>query len=1108
MGELSFQFPLRKYQVDILEVVNEKIKNGEKEIHIVAPPGAGKTIIGLQLISKLQRPSLILCPNTTIQSQWGQKLNLFLPPDAASFGVGDLVGTHEDKPLKPITLLTYQVLSVPGREAEYLEKLARKEWIEELRSKRSVTRGDAETRLLELQQNNPKAYKQELARHMSRLRRNLVDKLDLKEVLHENALNLLQTLKRQKFGVVLFDECHHLTDYWAAIMGQLIKYLDDPMVIGLTGTPPEGKSSSQENRYLSLVGEIDYQVPTPALVKEGGLAPFQDLVYFTEPTEKEYAFLEEQHEDFHKLVAELTSNDSADSNSSAFTSWILQRIERQTSGDGHDATAKGFGANANLDANDADGDESEANRAKSEANEDENEANGAERNAGGEASSADKPNDGHTIAPQKVAEASHKYVPKVQKVGKNAHRIRFTEKDKEKQKDKTSQQAITNSAVTSWKLFAEAKPGLAQAFARFLWKNERPFPKDLEVSEATNQSPVLEDWMYLLEDYCSRNLKLSSSKQDHELYERIKSAARKLGYGFTEQGLRRQASPVDRVLALSNSKSQAVAKILDVEYRSLQDRVRSLIITDFEKMSATSVRSLEGILSEESGGAVDVLKTLLRTTAGEELNPCLVTGSHLIVDNRIANQFVAAAQDYVKTSELDLTIESSVNEQFGFSEITASGGTWESRLYVGMATEIFERGITKCLIGTRGLFGEGWDSQALNTLIDLTMSTSPVSVKQLRGRSIRLQSNDPLGARKCANNWDVVCIAPQLEKGLNDYHRFVRKHEGYFGIADDGQIESGVSHVHPSLSDLTPAEVFASIDDFNREMTDRALVRDKIYDLWKVGQPYKNKSLGCVEIGHLKPIATTPPFIRQNLPYQQHAAELRQSLNAVFQHGALIGVGASVGTVLLLHAPLLVALTSFLLFMSLAAKKYQSLYKQIESDMNKPSSQELAIRDIGTAVLEALKDRRLLRKSVTKESIKVSVRSDGSYRIFLDDVEPKQSAHFVQAVTQVLTPATNQPYVIPKYEYFVPALENSAEVSQSQDQFFKQYLQGKAEPRVAAYYPVPDLLARTEKGREAFEAAWNKYVSPGSVEATETKPELLDRYFKMAPSLAQRLLWE
>ncbi len=33
--------------------------------------------------------------------------------------------------------------------------------------------------------------------------------------------------------------------------------------------------------------------------------------------------------------------------------------------------------------------------------------------------------------------------------------------------------------------------------------------------------------------------------------------------------------------------------------------------------------------------------------------------------------------------------------------------------------------------------------------------------------------------------------------------------------------------MHAALSDLTPAEVFASIEDFNQEMTDRALVREK-----------------------------------------------------------------------------------------------------------------------------------------------------------------------------------------------------------------------------------------------------------------------------------------
>ena len=215
-------------------------------------------------------PSLILSPNTTIQSQWGQKVDLFLPPDLAPFGTSELLGTHDDKPLKPVTTLTYQVLSTPGGEQEYLEKLAHDSWIKELTNGRSITVGEAELRLLELLQNNPKSHQRELSRHVSRLRKRLTEVMNLSDVLHPNALDLLQALRRQKFKLVIFDECHHLTDYWAAIMTHLVSYLGDPVIIGLTGTPPEGKTATQETRYLSLVGDIDYQVPTPALVKEGG----------------------------------------------------------------------------------------------------------------------------------------------------------------------------------------------------------------------------------------------------------------------------------------------------------------------------------------------------------------------------------------------------------------------------------------------------------------------------------------------------------------------------------------------------------------------------------------------------------------------------------------------------------------------------------------------------------------------------------------------------------------------------------------------------------------------------------------------------------------------
>lgn len=1035
LENLQFRYPLRKYQQEILDLVDAKLTAGEKEIHIVAPPGAGKTIIGLQLISTVKCPAIILSPNTTIQSQWGQKLDLFLPPGEEKYG-SELLGTHEDKPLKPITCLTYQVLSTPGREQEYLEKLAHKAWVEELCKGRSLSIGEAELRIIEIFQNNPKAHQKEISRHVSRLRKKLAEVMDLNEVLHPNAIQLLQSLRRQKFKLVLFDECHHLTDYWAAIMQHLIKYLDNPLVIGLTGTPPEKKSQTQETRYLSLVGDIDYQVPTPALVREGGLSPFQDLVYFVEPTGKEFHFLEEQHEEFHQLIEELCGSEYLNSNKK-----IVQPIAIEAASPTYSfVTGKSSVSIVSV-------------------------SNGVGANG-----------------PAMTMNAAQ-MPPLTRWIAESAQRI---------------------ENETGFNRFLKEDLTLASAMLRAIWKLGLARPRQVDYSQELSQSPLLEDWMVLIEDFASHKLKLSSDSESHKLYDRIRSATRKLGWGITEQGLRRQASPVDRVLAFSEAKPRAVAEILALEYRVLEDRLRAVVVTDFERMSATSVKSLEGILSEESGGAIAAMRILLGSPISLYLNPCLVTGSLLLVDSRVKDQFVEAANAFIREAGFNFNITVNHKEGDAFCELTSGSSAWESRLYVALATSIFERGITKCLIGTRGLFGEGWDSQALNTLIDLTTTTSPVSVKQLRGRSIRIQTNDA-GNRKVANNWDVVCIAPSLEKGLNDYQRFVRKHDGYFGICDDGQIECGVGHVHPSFSELTPSEVFASLDEFNREMMDRALVRHKIYDLWKVGEPYNNRLLDCLEVSRLRKIALTPPHIRFNAKYKDHARELRSALTGVwFEY---LGLGSVLSAALLLTtagAVIWSAVIPVIAAAFLARNKYHSLFRKLKKDLCVPNSQESSLIDIANAVLTAMQNMKLVPANITKTSLHATIRSDGSYRVFLDDVEPQASKQFTQALREVLAPISNQPYLIAKYEF---ALDQEAAEIES-DRFFRKYIGGRAELRVGSYHAVPGLLARSEKGRMAFQEAWNKYVSPGFVIQTETRPELLNKYFGIGPSLAQRLLWE
>lgn len=1091
LRELSFRHPLRRYQQEILELVKIKMERGERELHIVAPPGAGKTIIGLQLISTLKVPAVILAPNTTIQSQWGQKLDLFIPDHLTGLlHMSDILGTHEDKPLKPITVLTYQVLSTPGREQEYLEKLAHQNWSQEIAKGRSLSSGEAELRILDLMQNNLAAYNKEMSRHISRLRKKLADVIDLKDVLHPNALQLLQALRRQKVRLVLFDECHHLTDYWAAIMSLLVKHLDDPIIVGLTGTPPEGKSKLQETRYLSLVGEIDYQVPTPALVKEGGLAPFQDLVLFTQPTEKEFLYLESQHADFHRLISELAGIEQPkvhDENPFADLAEEIDpaddvRIDDQFEED----TTFGVISGGDLDFS--------PEPQLIEFTEPER-REGSEAPSQSPAVSAD--NHFQPVASPQPACAEEATIPPLTEWV--ISRLNETAYDKD---------------TGAFRSFVQLRPQFASALYRYLTKTGRPLPGNIRASEELLQSPTIDDWMMILEDFASHRLKLSKSKKDHELYDQIRTSMRKLGYSITEQGLRKTASPIDRVLAFSKSKTHAVCRILDTEYASLQDRLRAVVVTDFERMSATSVKSLKGVLDAEAGGAVATLRTLLSAPISAVLNPCLVTGSLVLVDRRIKEQFIKVFEELLKRDGLDVQLVADDDPDEPWVEISANTSHWQSRLYVAVATEIFELGITKCLIGTRGLFGEGWDSQSLNTLIDLTTTTSPVSVKQLRGRSIRIHTKDPLGGRKVANNWDVICIAPSLEKGLNDYQRFVRKHDGYYGIADDGQIECGVGHVHPSFSELTPAEVFASAVDLNNEMLKRALVRDQIYDLWKVGMPYHNRTLGCVELTSLRKLNLTPAYLKRNSGYKDHAREMRDALTGVyFEHAGLGALTAAIvgGGASFVGAPVLLGLLPFAAFIFLAYKRHMRLFTKFQEQVCEPGTVESSLGDMTFALLSALKRVRQLPKYIEKESIKISQRSDGSYRVFLDDVEANHSRIFTSAFKELMSPVSDQPYLIPKYEFALPYVDGDRQSRDSQQRkrvFFKSYLRGSAQPRIATYHVVPKLLARSQKGRDAFQDAWNKYVSPGFIVETETKPEVLQKYFGMGPSLAERLLWE
>ena len=67
-NSIKFKYTWRSYQEKTLKDVQKYIEDGK--VHIVAAPGAGKTILGLELARSLKNPVIIFAPTVTIKNQW------------------------------------------------------------------------------------------------------------------------------------------------------------------------------------------------------------------------------------------------------------------------------------------------------------------------------------------------------------------------------------------------------------------------------------------------------------------------------------------------------------------------------------------------------------------------------------------------------------------------------------------------------------------------------------------------------------------------------------------------------------------------------------------------------------------------------------------------------------------------------------------------------------------------------------------------------------------------------------------------------------------------------------------------------------------------------
>lgn len=971
---LSFRYPFRKYQRMVLEQMEQSLQ--DRKFHIVAPPGSGKTIIGLELIRRLGARAVVFAPTTTIQSQWYQKVGMFLPEGGS---IEQYASMDPSRPA-PIQIFTYQLISNPDEAQEHLREAGLQLWKEELLLQGRVTSPEeAEERLAILRQNNPEAYRRDLLRYANRVKQRLLreEGVDIAPYLHPNARQLIENLLAQGVQTVVLDECHHLLDYWAIVLRYFIGRIPNPHVIGLTATLPSPEGDREFENYTSLLGEVDFEVPTPAVVKEGDLAPYRDLLYLVKPTPREYEYLNKIQSEFEAAISQLRTHPR-------FLAWLQELI---------------------------------------------------------------------TVPPG---------IP---------------------------------DPLRTWQERWDNSPALMLAVARVLHASgqlpDQRYPIPAEVYEPVG----LEDWAILLERFGLDVLKLSSDPADHELLRTLRCAILPFGFTLTERGMQQTRSPGDLVLTFSESKDYAVAHILAAEARALGERLRAIVVTDFERVSS-GVRPLRDVLAPDAGSALRVFTHLVHDRRTRPLSPLLVTGRCFHCPAEAADDILQRFATWAQEDGLRFTCRRRPTRDPEIVEIGGEGPDWGPRTYVRLATRLFEQGLSRCLVGTRGIFGEGWDALSLNTLIDLTSVTTSTSVQQLRGRTLRL---DPHWPRKVAHHWDVVCVAPGFRRGQIDLERFLRRHARYWSLVVysdwlgertggsdrvapphlHGKIARGAMHVSPELveamlkTDKGGLLYGLKLALHNKRTMDQIPLRDWVYDLWEVGAPYSNftYTTTMLQARDLK--------IRTVFTLQKTLARLiRDTAAMVVQILATLGYifyylyyGGCLPPLILL---LLLTAVGFVLIAPGILRTLRTLLTAQVPDA--------ILLDVGRALLHTLRDLRLVSPNLQPEYVRVIRMPDETYQVLLDYASPQDATTFIQAFGEIFEPVSDQRYLIKRTEDRLPNLP-----------LRMIWLPLRAFVRRAgtyppAYHPVPKILAIRKERAELFAHYWAKYVGGGEIVFTRSEP--------------------
>ena len=353
--------------------------------------------------------------------------------------------------------------------------------------------------------------------------------------------------------------------------------------------------------------------------------------------------------------------------------------------------------------------------------------------------------------------------------------------------------------------------GLLVALCRVQTRRGGTLPMDLPDDPELTSPPTLHDRARVLWDY--------GSDRDE-----VRGAVRSAGFRPAGAGLVLQEDVGHRILADGAARLRGLHAVLTVEAEARTDWMRALVLVD---------RDREG----NRLSAREVLKSLVRDPITDALDPILVTGSVFWVDDDVWGRVSPRLPDLPWRVVGD------------HHEVDVS--SWPTAKRVAVATKLLSEGITRCLVGTHHLLGEGWDCPAVNVVVDLTGIVASVTINQLRGRGLR---QDPADPAKVASLWDIVTVAPGVAGGERMLERLAKRHESTLGIDASGRIRTGVQRIDPAL--LGSAETVAeAVPEIRERMVARVRDEERAADLWAVGKDYRDRRTWRIE-GTTEPTRT------------------------------------------------------------------------------------------------------------------------------------------------------------------------------------------------------------------------------------------------------------